>query len=358
MEFITGTIEINMQKNKGLILYTRLPDYFYQSILHFCKKYNFYCDVVKFDQDINTSFEFKENEFIKFYNRSELNKNDFLNQDYLFVYTSTWNDSEYKIICKHYRNLIPVILGMDNPWLGNWKQKVHSLIADFTVKKYFNYIWVPGPPQKKYATKLGFNDNRILEGLYTCDTDKFIYKELNTDSKTILFVGRFVEYKKPLELAQVFSELISENKEFASWKLLMAGRGPLYDEIVNFNSSSIQIIDFVKPDNLPELFHASTIFCLPSQNEHWGVVVHEAACSGLPLIISDTVYSHSSFLVHKQNGLKFKSGSDEDLKLSLKKMMKAEANHLKEMGKKSNELGTKINKDTWSDLLFKVIKLA
>lgn len=344
-----------MPPNKGLILYTRLPDYFYQSLLYFCRKYNYFCDIVRFDQDVNTSFDFEENEFIKFYNRSDFNFQDFLNKDYKFVYTSTWTDKEYKTICKFYKQSIPVIIGVDNPWLGNWKQKLHSLISNYTVKKYFNYIWVPGGPQRKYAAKLGFKNNRILNGLYTCDNEKFYFKEVNTDAKTILFVGRFVEYKKPHILARMFSELQAENNHFSDWKLLLAGRGPLNSEIKSYESSSIKVIDFVKPNDLPDLFHSATVFCLPSEHEHWGVVVHEAACSGLPLIISDTVYSHSSFLIDNKNGLLFKSGSEEGLKLSLKKIMNTGAVELKEWGKKSNELGLKITKEYWSEILYNVI---
>ena len=43
-------------------------------------------------------------------------------------------------------------------------------------------------------------------------------------------------------------------------------------------------------------------FILPSKYEPWGVVVHEAACSGLPLILSDSVGSRNELLINNHNG--------------------------------------------------------
>jgi glycosyltransferase involved in cell wall biosynthesis len=355
MEFNIVTIKPSMVQSKALILYTRLPDYFYQSLLTFCEIYNFKCDLVRYDQDANTSFDFRENDYITFIDRSDFKPQDFLKKEYKFIYTSTWNDQEYKTVCKSYKASIPVVLGMDNPWLGTWKQKVHSLISGLTVRKYFNYIWVPGEPQVKYARRLGFADSNILKGLYTCDTDKFVYKELNSSAKTILFLGRFVEYKKPHILARLFSEILQEQPNLSNWSLRIVGRGPLLNEIKKFESAVICIEDFVKPEYLPALMHSCTAFCLPSEHEHWGVVVHEAAASGLPLILSDTVYGHTLFLQNGRNGYLFETGSEESLKSALIKLMTCDEEKLRLMGQVSADLAFKLTKQIWANRLYNIL---
>ena len=46
--------------------------------------------------------------------------------------------------------------------------------------------------------------------------------------------------------------------------------------------------DFIQPENLEKVKNAGC-FVLPSLKDNWGVVVHEFAAAGLPLIISDGV---------------------------------------------------------------------
>ena len=65
------------------------------------------------------------------------------------------------------------------------------------------------------------------------------------------------------------------------WPLVCAGAGPLVDTVSDFASSNI---GFVQPEQLPDLMAGATAFVLPSRIEPWGVVLHEAASSGLPLV--------------------------------------------------------------------------
>ena len=51
-------------------------------------------------------------------------------------------------------------------------------------------------------------------------------------------------------------------------------------------------------------------------NEHWGVVVHEAAAAGLPLLLSNTTYAGTHFLVEGINGYSFDENNYKDLKIN------------------------------------------
>ena len=44
---------------------------------------------------------------------------------------------------------------------------------------------------------------------------------------------------------------------------------------------------FVQPHDMPDLFARASVFVLPSNYEPWGVVIHEALSSGMPVLCSD-----------------------------------------------------------------------
>ena len=95
--------------------------------------------------------------------------------------------------------------------------------------------------------------------------------------KQIVFVGRMVEYKRPDWLLESFSELLTRNPELQEWKLLMIGNGPLQQELQRkyTNIQQVSFRSFVQPTDLVQHYHQSSVFCMPSLCEHWGVVVQE-----------------------------------------------------------------------------------
>ena len=78
---------------------------------------------------------------------------------------------------------------------------------------------------------------------------------------------------------------------------------------------------FIQPDELPSLLSDVDAFILPSTNEHYGVVVHEAALMSKPIIISDTVYSKYDFVIDGYNGFVYETESIKSLKNSLLKQV-------------------------------------
>ena len=96
-------------------------------------------------------------------------------------------------------------------------------------------------------------------------------------------------------------------------------------------------------------------FCLPSKDEHWGVVVHEAVASGLPLVLSNTTHSGSTFLVHNYNGFVFQENNSNDFKNQLKKFFALENADLILQSKRSFELSKRITHETWTANLMSIV---
>ncbi len=350
---------MELQRQSVVFLYSRLPDYFYQCIVRFTALYDYKAVIVMYKGDVNTEYVFSNSANVTLYYKDDIdNLITFVQQlGPKAIYLSGWGDKVYKLIGKIYSKHIPVILGLDNPWEATLKQRIFCFLSPFYLQPVFNKVWVAGIHQYIYAERLGFKPINIMQGLYAADDDKFInLKPANTlhfentdNRKILLFVGRMVEYKQPHVIAAVFNELQEEcPMEYKDWKLVMAGEGPLRQQIASQNYTNVELTGFVSPQQLPEFYKRASVFCFPSINEHWGVVVQEAALSGLPLLLSDTVYAGYSFLIQGFNGFRFKSGNRKSLKESLAQCMRLNTQDLWQQGQNSIIMGNRISKNNWA----------
>ena len=94
---------------------------------------------------------------------------------------------------------------------------------------------------------------------------------------------------------------------------------------------------FLQPHELtPHLVDAAA-FVMPSRKEPWGVVLHEMAIAGLPLLASRAVGAATWFIDPTKNGAFLKPETiAEEINDSLKKS----AEQLAHYSAKSHELGT------------------
>lgn len=276
-----------------------------------------------------------------------------LNYNPDIVFVSGWSDALYLEICKELRSVsVPVVMGIDNPWKGNLKQRLGALIYQFKLKQSVDFIWGAGDEQLKFAHKLGFTGKRSKGGLYSADTNTF--KGIKpTYSKTLLYIGRLIEWKGVLDLSEVFSSLSDEERN--GWTINIAGTGSLYTQLEN--KDHIKCLGFIQPRELPTILENSGAFILPSHDEHWGVVVHEAAVSGLPLILSDKVRAGEEYLEDGKNGYRFRAADKADLRKSLIMLFSCSSNELRNMGGHSRQLGMSYTSSDWAKCFLSFLDL-
>lgn len=143
------------------------------------------------------------------------------------------------------------------------------------------------------------------------ELDKFAYneeirkrkrKELNIHENTLVIghVGRFVEQKNHRFLIEIFNEVQKENKNSI---LLLAGQGPLLDEIKQ-KVQNLEINNKVKflgqRKDIHELYQAFDVFCLPSLYEGLPVVGIEAQATGLLCVLSNDMTKETKVLESTQ----------------------------------------------------------
>ena len=347
-----------LPNTKILFLYTELAGYFVSCINHLASNKPVKVKIIRWPINDEAPFDFTFHENVEVFDKSKLSSkelNEIVNSfEPNLVFVSGWIDNEYrKIASKFRKKKIPVILGIDNPWNGNLRQKVACLISGYYLKPNYSHVWCPGTRQYEFARRLGFAENKVMLGFYSADIELFRRNENRTRSspKTILYAGRFLKWKGVRELYQAFQELKKEQPN--EWKLLMYGRGPLKSELEP--TKDIEINDFVQPTELRKIMQNVEAFCLPSYQEHWGVSVHEAAAAGCSMIVSDGVGAGTAFVKSGYNGFVFKAKNKSSLKEALQKLMVISSTDLSAMGKRSIKLSEQITPETWSATLLSVL---
>jgi glycosyltransferase involved in cell wall biosynthesis len=265
------------------------------------------------------------------------------------ILVSGWIDSAYLQACDYFIGKIPRVLLMDNQWKGTWKQRLAVALDPHKVKRKFTHVWVPGTPQANYASKMGFKPDQIRTGFYSADTALFspLYVgDKSAKSNKLLFLGRYVAFKGIMNLWTAFEEL---SPSFPNWELVCIGTG---DEWAKRKiHPKITHVGFVQPDQLGRYIVDADFFVMPSEKEPWGVVMHEMAAAGLPIIATSEVGAASAFLQHEKNGFLIPAKNLEALKDALKKAMQMNPEQHKMMQLKSRELASKLSPVIWSRTL-------
>lgn len=267
------------------------------------------------------------------------------------VICSSWRDSDYTNVTKKYRAHISCVVGFDNWWTGSIKQRLAVALSPFLIQTRFNKAWVPGEPQALFAKKLGFTVRNLAFGLYSADVQPFldVYEKRRgtTPSKKIVYIGRYLAIKGLPELWAAFSKLSSN---FPGWELHCIGAGELWEDRVVH--PKIFHHGFKQPHELPESLADAACFVMPSHVEPWGVVLHEMAISGLPLIASPRVGAAAAFLEHGKNGY---ACEPNDLEGALRSFFSLDLESRMKMSEHSHELGMKHNPKIWADTLIHLI---
>lgn len=120
-------------------------------------------------------------------------------------------------------------------------------------------------------------------------------KELKIDDDALVIghIGRFMPVKNHDLIIDIFNEIHKKNKNSI---LLLAGQGPLMDEMKN-KVKELKLTKVVKflgqRNDAHELYQAFDIFLFPSLYEGLGMALIEAECAGLPCFASTKVPSEA-----------------------------------------------------------------
>lgn len=102
----------------------------------------------------------------------------------------------------------------------------------------------------------------------------------------IVFAGRFMEQKAPVQIVRVLREI-----KDLPWECIMIGDGPLLGDVKNEIDASgltdrFQLPGWIEPERVLEIFEKSDILFMPSLSEGLPVVGVQALSKGLAIVAS------------------------------------------------------------------------
>ena len=203
------------------------------------------------------------------------------------------------------------------PYIRLWKYREAKFLRKFAAG-----ILCMGRLNRRYYEKMHIQASRLHELFYAvnpianADKDPAI-EHFKRGRKCFLFVGALYERKGITTLLRAWQKLHAPD-----WCLIFCGLdlcGGRYDKIIKENGLQDQIMFYGKCDNrnIGTIFAVADVFVFPSRYDGWGMVLQEAASTGLPLIGSDMAASSFEVIEEGKNGYICQAGNWKDLRKAM-----------------------------------------
>lgn len=294
--------------------------------------------------------------------------------------------SHFKVM-RYFKGKTPVWFRGDSTLLDQ-QSAFKSIVKKLYLKWVYSFVdkvFYVGTHNKAYFKEYGLKESQLFFAPHAIDNERFSADRngevekikhdlgIKKEDVLVLFAGKLEPKKNPMLLLEAFINLRNEqrttNNDNQTQKvhLLFVGNGILEEklkvrarryfdklsmttfdkksrpiEIVNRQSSivnPIHFLDFQNQTQMPVVYQACDIFCLPSEGpgETWGLAINEAMAAGKAIIASDKVGCAVDLVKEGKNGYVFKSNDAEDLQEKLLLLIK-DPNRLTNFGKSSREI--------------------
>lgn len=229
-----------------------------------------------------------------------------------------------------------VLFSESTKYETSWRRFVTKPLVKMLLQKV-DYCLAAGKRSEDYLMSLGVPKDKIGIAPTTNDVDRYVFLKdkfskqrhatrtnlgYRKEDIVIMFYGQLIKRKGVDVLLKAYKELVKNNNLA---KLLIIGDGKartdLNEYIKSHGIAGVKILPNPGDFEINKYYASSDIFVLPSRNDTWGLVVNEAMCAGLPVIVSNMVGSGSELVNKGVNGFIFKSEDVEELKSYLEKLI-------------------------------------
>jgi glycosyltransferase involved in cell wall biosynthesis len=195
----------------------------------------------------------------------------------------------------------------------------------------FHGFLSPGQRHREYLRHYGVPDARIHPVPHFVDTERFRRGAAAADrtamrksfgaadgDRVVLFVGRLVAFKRPLDAVEAVGRLGAGGARVV---LVFAGAGPLAGAVETRARElgvRVAMLGFRNQAELPGIYAAADVLVLPSDaRETWGLVVNEAMACGVPAVVSDAAGCAPDLIDQGVTGFRVPCGDVGALALAL-----------------------------------------
>lgn len=215
---------------------------------------------------------------------------------------------------------------------------------------------------KDYYRALGVPDRKIHHFPFAVDNDRFMKAAalsagqrshvrqqigLRNGVPTIVTASKLVAQKRVDDLLNAACMLRREGHDF---DVLLIGEGNERASLQQIAASATGVpfifAGFRNQIEMPALFGASDIFAMTAANENFGLVINEAMCAELPIVVSSEIGATRDLVHDGENGRIFKAGDITGLSDALRDLL-SDADLRQRMGRKSKTIiaGWSYNED-------------
>ncbi len=264
---------------------------------------------------------------------------------------NSWHIGAYRRLSRRMRGRTLRIVTVHNQWTASPKQRVARLAAPVLLHPTYDATFVCDERQAVFAERLGFDADRMLWGVNTCDQPLFArVAEQRGDAlppDAFVFVGRLVADKAIDVLAPAYEQYRASVDD--PWPLLVAGVGPEASRLDGLKG--VEMLGFVQPDDLPDVLARAGCLVLPSRLEPWAVVVHEAVSAGLPVVCTRACGASTRLVLDGYNGAIVNAGDAASLARALARISTANSSDRRAMGAASQMLSRQFTPARWASML-------
>jgi glycosyltransferase involved in cell wall biosynthesis len=227
-----------------------------------------------------------------------------------------------------------------------------KLILKHLLFRFVSKFLYIGKENKAFFEYYGVKPQRLVYTPYAVDNELFRQQYLQlredpiavrtklglpADKKIILFSGKYIPKKRPMDLLQSFHLLQND-----SYALVMVGEGECRGEMEIFIREKqlrhVYLTGFVNQSAIPAYYSVADVFVMCSGvGETWGLAVNEAMNFEKPVIVSETCGSSADLVKDGENGFLFPSGDIESLTRRLRLVLENDEFRLS-AGKRSGEI--------------------
>jgi glycosyltransferase involved in cell wall biosynthesis len=213
------------------------------------------------------------------------------------------------------------------------RRRIRALVLTFAFRFLDGFLAV-GTRNAEYYRGMGVSANRIHLVPYAVDNERFIAGPpdergavrrqlgIGEDEVVILFASKLTPRKRAEDLLRACASLESRGLRAT---LLMVGSGESKEDLESLarrlGLARVIFAGFVNQASLAGILRSVDVFVLPSESEPWGLIVNEAMCAGLPVIVTDEVGAAID-LVTPDNGFIYGVGDVETLANSLEVLVR------------------------------------
>ncbi len=240
----------------------------------------------------------------------------------LLVFGYKWA-SHLRAVLWARRRGVPLLFRGDSHLLGRGRPAPHVRLALRTLFSQFASFLYVGAANREYfeafgvpARKLFFVPHAVDDGLFDRGNPAHAAAAqglrqrlgLAPSAKVVLFAGKLVAAKQPVELLKAFLELAP-----ADTALVFVGEGPEKEALQAIAAGAgkgdvnVRFLPFANQSEMPSRYLLADLFVLPSRGvyETWGLAVNEAMLMGVPCLVSERVGCQRDLVTHGETGWVF-----------------------------------------------------